>query len=101
MDEKLKAFWAKLNSDIADLWEKDKLFLIIFGVLILVIKFRSILIDLIISNSKTIFNDAKKEDANLKQQEDQANQAADQLVKHAEEIGKNEGTVTDDWNTKK
>ncbi|CAK0741621.1 conserved hypothetical protein [Azospirillaceae bacterium] len=97
MDEKLKTFWNKLNSGLGNLWEKDKIFLIVFGVLILVVKFRSLLIDLIASDAKNIFNKAKQVDSTLAKQEDNYKESAKKLVKEANRT-KNSDPVSEDWN---
>lgn len=97
----ISAFWAKLNSNIGDLWNESKLFLLVFGVIIVVIKFRQLLIDLIVSNSKTLFDNATKESDASQKKENEENDAANQLVKHAQELPDSEGPIGDDWNTKK
>ena len=101
MGDKLKAFQDKLNTDISELWANDKLFLIIFGVLILIVKFRSVLISLIVENGKQIFDAATKKDAQLAASEDQNNKEADKLVQHSKDAADSNEPVSDDWNTKK
>lgn len=96
MKEKLQAFWAKLNSGVGNLWENNKIFVIIFGVIIFVIKFREVLISLIVADSKKIFDNATKESDGLKKQEDSYNSSADKLVEKAKQKTNND-TVTEDW----
>lgn len=96
----LQEFWAKVNLDASDLWEKDKLFFILFGVVILIVKFRSLLVDLIVSDSANVLKNAEKDDSALAKDEKANNQAADQLVQHAQQLSSQEGKVTDDWNKK-
>lgn len=100
MDEKLKALWDKLNTDVKTLWANNKLFLIIFGVLILIIKFRTVIIDILVSNSKEILEDAKKQDTQLKSEENKANDQANQLVKESKDLSKNKPKIDEDWNKK-
>lgn len=97
MDEKLKAFWAKLNTDVKTLWSGNKMFLIGFGLLILIVKFRNVIIDLLVANSKTVLNDAVKKDTELKAEEDKANNAANKLVDEAKKLSDNKPTVDEDW----
>ena len=50
MDEN-QSFLQKLNAPIGILWENNKKFVIGFGIIILIIKFREVIIDLLISSS--------------------------------------------------
>jgi len=94
-------FLDKINSDIGELWEKDKWFVIIFGALILIIKFRDILIDILVNSGKNIEKNAENKDGKLAAQENQANQQANDLVKKAEQLPSQEQPVDDDWYKKK
>lgn len=96
----LKAFWEKLNSDAKYLWDNDKVFFIGFSLVILVLKFRTILIDILVSNSEQIFNKTKTTDTSLSQEAQKDNATADQLVKQAEDLPKQEGVVDENWNKK-
>jgi hypothetical protein len=79
----LKAFWAKLNSDVGDLWQNSRSFLIIFGVLIIFLKFRDIALNLLISGAQRIFNNATNQSGADQKQENQDNQNADSLIDNA------------------
>lgn len=93
MWEKIKALWAKLGD--------TKIVLVIIGVITLIVKFRSIIIDLLVKDSKKTLDDATKKDDQLKAEETQANQQADALVKKAAEEGKTDAPVDENWNVKK
>lgn len=97
MREKLKAFWNKLNADINELWQNDKIFVILFGLIILVIKFRQILIDIIVSGSKRLFENTQKSSDESKAKEDDYNSSAEKLIEDAESLGKSNPPVGDDW----
>ena len=97
MDEKLKALWAKFNQDAKSVWTNNKIFFIIFGVVLLVIKFRNVIIDLLLSSAKQIEADAKKEDSKLASQENQANTEADKLVQQAQEEPAKQPPVDVNW----
>src|SRR5882672_6409764 len=103
MIEKLKAFWAKIESDAAELWEKDRLFFIAFIGLIAVAKFRDILIRLIVGSAKKLEDDTAKKDAVLLADENKANDQADALVKDAEQKAEDAKNipVNTDWYKKK
>src|SRR5271165_2767383 len=93
----LQAFWAKVNQDIKTIWAQDKVFLIAFGALILTIKFRDIIIDLLVSSAKRIFTKAQSQNSQLQQQENTANAQADQLVKEAQQLPSTEKPISEDW----
>lgn len=97
MDQKIKDFWNKLNSDIAELWKNNKLFLIIFGVLILVIKFRTIIINLLIENSKELMKKNKEKDKNLQQQEEDYKKQSEYFLEKAKESSKDKSPIKEDW----
>ena len=97
--DKIKAwlsdFNAKLKMDLADIWNKDKAFLFIFGLLILIVKFKDLWIDLLLNSSKKVENKANQEDGSLASKENQAEQESDDLVKKSEET--KDQPVNDDW----
>jgi hypothetical protein len=93
----LKAFWAKLNSDVKALWADDKVFLILFGIVIFIVKFRNLLIDLLVSNANNTVTKADKKDASLAATESKDNAQADQLVQQAKEETAKEQPVDVNW----
>lgn len=108
MKDKLKAFWAKIqptlsavwtkvHADLADLWEKDKAFLVIFGVIILSVKFREIMILLLVSGGKLLFAKSEQKSETLEKQEANYNSSADKLVEQAKETTQSDSSVSDDW----
>ena len=90
----------KLKLDAKTLWNDHKLFFIIFGALILLVKFRDIAIDLLVSGAKKEVTETKKEDAVLAAYEKKANDAANQLVQQAKDEPLKQGPIDDDWNKK-
>lgn len=94
------SFLEKFNLPFSTLWDQYKLFLIGFGILILIFKFRSLIIDLLVSDSRKVVSDTVKQDAALKKEENVANDQANQLRKQAEDLGKNKSSVDEDWNKK-
>lgn len=97
----LSTFWSKLNTDISELWQNSKVFVIIFGILIAVIKFHNVLIDLIVSGSKTLFQNTQQKSDSDQDQENKDNQQANQDAQDANNLPNGEAPVNDDWNTKK
>src|ERR1035437_2398125 len=100
MDAWLKAFLLKLNTGAKELWEKDKVFVIVFGLLILIVKFKDVLISLLVASAKRTVEDAQKKDATLATQESQANTQADALVQKAKDEASKETPVGTDWHKK-
>lgn len=91
------SFLDKFKSPISYLWDNHKVFLIIFGVAIIVYKFREVIIDLLVADSHKKMDEAKKQDAALKAEEKQANDQANQLVKEAEALSQDKPKVDEDW----
>ena len=94
-----QSFWTKITSDVGLLWQKEKGFVIAFGIIILVVKFREILINIIVSSSKALFQNAEKQSTKLDNQENKDNVAADNLVKEANQLPTDE-PVDPNWNQK-
>jgi hypothetical protein len=96
----LKSFWALLKTDITELWEDNKIFVLVFGAIMLAIKFHTVLMNLIIAGEKSVFNSAQQQSNNLENQENQDNQQANQLQQQAQDLPNNQPPVGDDWFTK-
>lgn len=94
------SFLDKLNAPVSTLWSEYKGFLIIFGILVLIIKFREAIIQLLVASSRQAVTDATKQDTQLKSEENQANDQANQLRQDAEQLSQNKPEVTADWNKK-
>ena len=92
------SFLEKFNAPLEILLSQYKVFFIIFGVVILIIKFHSILIDLIVSSSKKTVDNATKQDNSLKIEENRANDQANQLKEEAKDLGQNKPKVDENWN---
>jgi len=94
----LSGFWTKVNSDVADLWQKDKAFVVLFGAVILVIQFRQLLVNLIVSGSKALFNQTQTTSQAEQSKENADNTSAENLIQQAESLTNSNPPVTDDWN---
>lgn len=97
MGSNLKALWAKIKQQWIDIWDKDKGIVILVVVAGLIVKFRDILVDILISGAKREEAAAKKEDSKLADQENQLKQQADQAVLDAQNEPSKEKPVDDDW----
>jgi len=94
-------FLEKINAPLNVLWNQYRLFFIGFGILILVVRFKDVIIDLLVANSKKTFDNAVKQDTILRNQETQYNNQANQLRNEANQLSENKPTVGEDWNLKK
>ena len=101
MDSRIKDFFAKMEQDLKDLWVNNKIFVILFGVIILIVKFRSLFASFLISDSKKTFENAVAKDSTLKTEENDANQQANALVEKAKTETLSTPPVDEDWNLKK
>ena len=90
------SLWTKINTDVKELWDNNRIFLIIFGALILLVKFRQVIINLLVSNAQSIYSDAQKKDQVLQQQENQANQQANSLQQEAQKLEEVD-SVDENW----
>lgn len=100
-DANVKSFWDKITGDVKYLWDNDKIFLVIFGVLIAAAKITSLLMDFYAYQSKKEVDSAVKQDTVLKAQEDAAKSAAAALVKQADSLPSQEKPVDENWDKKK
>lgn len=91
------SFSDKFSAPLGTLWDNHKVFLIIFGLAIIVWRFREAIISLLISSSREAVKDAQKQDQVLKGEEKAANDQADQLRKEAEALSQNKPKVDEDW----
>jgi hypothetical protein len=97
MDEYLKELWAKAVAKLKEVWEKNKLFILILIPLLILAKFRDLVIDILVSSSKKLMEKTKKADAQLKQEQDSANNAANKIISDADKLSENKPDVDEDW----
>lgn len=71
---------------------------IIAGVIYAIIKYKDLMMSLLVKSTIKEVDDARAQDAKLKTQEDTHNDAADDLVKQAQDLAKKKNDETDeDW----
>lgn len=99
-DEKQPSFLEKLNMSPSQLWANHKAFIIVFGLLIIVVKFREIIFDMLVSGSKKMVEEAQKKSDTLQNEQNKANNQANQLIEDAKKMGENRTKVNEDWNKK-
>lgn len=99
-NEQKTGFIDKFKAPLSTLWDNHKVFLIIFGIAIIAYKFRSVIIDLLVADSHKKVDEAQNKDVQLREEEKQANDQANQLVKEAEALSKDKPKIDENWNLK-
>lgn len=100
MKAKLLSIWNSIKLDLADTWKRSKMFLLAILGLVLYFEFDKIKQSLLVYGAKKETETSKKEDQILATKEKSENDQANTLIKAAEDLPKQEGSVSDDWNTK-
>lgn len=95
MDSKIRAFW-----------DSNKLVFFILLPILLIIVFKDVLISILAGSLRKTSEAAKKEDALLKQQEEQAKLEAESKMREAKDLedkiaSRKAEEVTENWNKKK
>lgn len=97
----LGALWARLTADLGSLWEKDRIFLFVFGVIIVLAKGASFMVDYYANKSKKEMDAATKENAVLQAQENADDKQADSLIQQADALPGKETKVDENWDRPK
>lgn len=95
-------YWGKRKMDewAKNLWNNNKIVFFLAIPILLLVYFRSFVINLLLHDSRKLAADAEAKDKVLTQQATQANAQADQLVDDAQKLNQNKQEVTEDWNKK-
>ena len=94
---KIKSFISRLDQPIIDLWNNDRVFLLIFGLIIVIVKFRGLLISFIVAASQAMIKKDDTINTILVNQENQDNNEANQDVQQANNLPNQEPPVDPDW----
>lgn len=91
-----------LDEKLKDLWKNNKLafwlLVLPIGLCIVAYKFRSVIIDMLVSDSRKIAIETEQKDKELAAQQAAAAAQAAQLVQQAQDLGKDKPSVGEDWN---
>lgn len=98
---KIKDFLNSVLSWLKNEWVQHKAFILAALGAIVAIKFREILISLIVNSGKQLGKDTEKKDQVLKSEESAANNQANALVEKAKVAGQANTDADLDWNKKK
>jgi len=97
MGAKIAALWQSIKKQWTDVWDKDKGIFFLVALAAVVLKFRDILIDILINSAKNVEKNANKKDEKLASQEADLKTQADAQVQKAQDEPKKETPVDDDW----
>jgi len=94
---KAKALLAIMGNQIADIWNKSKIYLLGIVAIIAALEFQKIKAALLVYAGKKEIQKDQKQDDVLAKTESTDNAQADALVKDAENLPSTEKPVTEDW----
>jgi hypothetical protein len=94
---KVKAFFVTLKTQLADIWNRSKIFILAVGALIVALEFQKIKEALLVYAGKKEIQSDNKKDTVLADQENKANSQADALVQQAKDLPGQETQVKPDW----
>jgi phosphate uptake regulator len=100
VDLNFKALLSGAGSFFKGIWDSSKGVIIAIVSIFLVVKYKELLMQYLVASSKKTVDKAEAKSDQLQQQETQANNAADALVKQASELPALEQPVSADWNKK-
>jgi hypothetical protein len=97
---KLKALWTLVTSQLADLWNRSKVFLLAIAALILTLEWEKIKETVLVYLGQKEIKSDQKQDATLAATEKKDSDAADALVQQAQLLPTQQKPIADDWNQK-
>lgn len=97
MGDRLKAIWAKVKEQVAGIWDKDKGIFFLVALVALIVKFRDLIIDILVNSAKRVKENADKKDEKLAAEEIDLKKQADQAVQDAQNEPSKQQPVDDDW----
>jgi hypothetical protein len=100
MEETQHTFLEKFSLPWPTMRDKYKIFFIAFGALILIFRFRELIVDLLVSSSRKVVKEAIQQNQALREEEIKANTESNDLRKQAEYLANKSVSIGEDWNKK-
>lgn len=100
MLDKLKALWVTIKAQLADIWNRSKMFIIAIGIAVAAFEWEKIKAAFLLYTANKEIKTDKKEDQSLAAIESTDSKQADDLVQKAKNESNNELPIGDDWNKK-
>ena len=97
MQNKISAIWTTFKTQLSDIWNRSKVFILAIVGLILALEFQRLKESLLVWMGERQIKSATKQDTTLAATEKKDSQAADVLVAQAQELPSQEQPVTEDW----
>lgn len=97
MKTKLTALWAIVLAQLADIWNRSKMFLLAIGAIVVAIEWQKLKEWLMINAGKKELQKDQKQDQALATTETADNKQADALVQQADALPGQEQPVKPDW----
>ena len=94
---KLKAIWTLVTSQLADLWNRSKVFLLAIAALILTLEWEKIKETVLVYLGQKEIKSDQKQDSTLAATEKKDSDTADALVQQAQQLQQQAPPVTADW----
>ena len=99
---KIKIFlskaWTTIRTQIADIWNRTKIFILAIAALIIAFEWQKLKAYLLVKSGQQEMKKDNAEDQTLAAKETQANNAANALVQKSSQESANDKPITDDWN---
>lgn len=97
MLSKFKALWATLTAQLADIWNKSKMYILAVVAIIAALEFRQLKEWFIAYSGQKEIDKDKKKDQTLATTEQTDSAQADALVKQAQDLPAQQQPVGEDW----
>lgn len=97
MKAKLQALLSGISKDLLDTWQRSKIILLAIVAAIVYLEFNRIKEALTVVTAKNEIKNTESKDKQLAQEEVDANQKADTLVKEAQNLSNQNSPVKEDW----
>jgi hypothetical protein len=97
MLSKLKALWTIAKTQLADIWNKSKMYIFAAAAIVAALEFRQLKEWFIAYSGQKEINKDKKEDSVLAATENKDNAQADALIQQAKDLPSQQPPVTSDW----
>lgn len=100
MKNKLLVIWETIKAQLADIWNRSKIFLLAILAIILAVEWNRIKIFVLNYLGQREIKSDEKKDSVLAAKESEDNAKADALIADAQKLPSQQTTISDDWNKK-
>jgi hypothetical protein len=101
MKAKLQALLSTIGSQLADIWNRSKMFLLAIAALVIALEWEKLKEFMLVYMGQKEIQKDQKTDQKLSAQESSENTQANTLVQQAQQLPSTEQPISEDWYTKK